>query len=434
MSEAAPPPTDVWAIWSRRLENALAAIAVVMLTSPFLLLLGVSEDPAAPENPAFRVYWLPPYAIILGLSAWRARALTRCWAPLLMMVVVVGWAYATKSWSIDPETTGRRVLALALTTLFGVYLGAAFDPQRLVRLIAGCFLFLAVSSLVLVFLAPRFGVDHLNNGGDWRGAWAEKNTLALFMTLGAVAAVSAAFLGRKGRWMWLAMLALCALLLVMSRGKTALLCFGVSLVAAGIIWLMRRGRLAALATLWVTITTGAVAGFILWQSPAAVLAAVGKDPTLTGRTDIWRSVMAQVAEHPWLGFGFAAFWEDDSIPAKIVRKQTGWTVPTAHNGWIDLLVQVGWIGVGLLVVVFAVNIIANLARSVRSNDYFAVLFLLIFAMFSMTESFLEQHNSLFWTLFAAVLTSALDRPVRARPAVFSATASAGTTAVRHAPG
>jgi exopolysaccharide production protein ExoQ len=417
-------------VWSERLEAVLAGIVILMLTSPGLLLLGLSDDPAAPENPAFRFYWLLPYAIILGLTAWRIRALMRAWTPLLLAAAVIGWALATQAWSIDAETTGRRVLALALTTLFGVYLGAALDYRRFVLTLAVGFLILALGSLFLALAMPSYGIDHLNNGGDWRGLWMEKNTLALFMALGGVAAVSALFLAPRGRGLWLIMLGLCALLLIMSKGKTALLCLILGLVAAGGLWLMRRGRIIGVLTLWTMVTAGSLAGFILWLAPEALLSAIGKDPTLTGRTQIWKAVMDQVAHRPLIGYGFAAFWEPTSVPALIIRKQAHWTVPTAHNGWIDLLVQVGWIGVGLCAAVFVINIAANLVRAARSNEYFALLFLLIFGAFSLTESFLEQQNSLFWTLFIAVLTHAL-MPAAARP---MATPSAGTPAHRFAPG
>jgi O-antigen ligase len=399
------------------IEIALAGIVIVMLTSPGLLLLGVSTDPDAPLSPAFRFYWLAPYAIIIALSAWRAGAILRAWAPLLLAAAVVGWAYATTAWSIDPETTSRRAFALLLTTLFGVYLGAALDDRRFVGLIAGAFLILSLASLFLALAMPLYGVDHQSNGGDWRGVWMEKNTLALFMALGGLAALGAVFQGARGRWLWALMFGLCALLLVMSRGKTALICLAIGVGATAGLWLMRRGPVIGLVTAWITGVTVTLAAFAIWAAPEALLTAIGKDPTLTGRTEIWKAVMDQVALRPGLGYGFAAFWGKTSVPAMIVRRQTHWSVPTAHNGWIDLLVQVGWIGVVLFALIYIVNVVANLVRAARREDYFAIPFLVIFGVFSLTESFLEQQNSLFWTLFIAVLTRALKpaEPAPKRP-------------------
>ena len=400
-------PNDASRSWIDIVEAVFACVVIVMMTSPGLLLLGVSEDPNAPDNPAFRLYWVAPYLIILGLSVLRARTLVRFWAPMVLMLAVVGWAFASKYWSIDPDTTGRRVEALALTTLFGFYLGAAFDDRRFVDLMGISFMILAVGSLALVVAIPRFGIDHAANAGDWRGLWIEKNTLALFMVPGGLVALCAALQSPRRWWLWAGMLALCVLLLVMSKGKTALLCFVIAMGVAAVIWLMRRGLVIGVMTFWATVTAASVIGFILWQAPGLLLTAVGKDPTLTGRTEIWSSVLAQVAKHPLTGFGFAAFWGKDSIPAMIIRAQTHWTVPTAHNGWIDLLVQVGWVGVGLFAVVFVIAIVATVLRTIRTREYFGLVFLIIFGVFSLTESFLEEHNSLFWALFVTVLTHAL---------------------------
>ena len=60
------------------------------------------------------------------------------------------------------------------------------------------------------------------------------------------------------------------------------------------------------------------------------------------------------------------------------------------------------------------TIVATAVRTARTREYVGLLFLLIFVAFSFTESFLEQHNSLFWVLFIATMTHALgpldDRP------------------------
>jgi exopolysaccharide production protein ExoQ len=294
---------------------------------------------------------------------------------------------------------------------------------------ATSFLILAVGSLAMVVAIPRFGIDHTANAGDWRGLWIEKNTLALFMVPGGLAALSAAFQSPRRWWLWCGMLGLCLLLLLMSKGKTALLCFLIAMGLAAIIWLMRRGRIAGVLTLWASVTTAAIGGFILWQAPGLLLTAVGKDATLTGRTQIWTAVLAQVAQRPLTGFGFAAFWEKTSVPAMVIRAQTHWTVPTAHNGWLDLLVQVGWVGVGLFAAVFALTLVAAAVRTARTREYFGLIFLVIFGVFSLTESFLEQHNSLFWALFVTAMTHALS-PVKAR----RRSAAAPVFAARRPPG
>ena len=127
----------------------------------------------------------------------------------------------------------------------------------------------------------------------------------------------------------LSLLALCSTAAFAQNGKTEVL------------WLGQ-------AATRITTPTGKVIMIDPWltsnpKTPAnfRTLEALGKDPSLTGRTLIWEALMRKVAERPWTGYGFSAFWGVDSIPAREIRIETQWPVPSAHNGWIDLLVQLG---------------------------------------------------------------------------------------------
>ena len=108
---------------------------------------------------------------------------------------------------------------------------------------------------------------------------------------------------------------------------------------------MKRGGAAfSIVAIWFGVVMTAGAAYVFITDPAMVLKALGKDPSLTGRTDIWDALMREVAERPWTGFGYQAFWGKDSVPAAFIRAETQWPVPSAHNGWIDLLIQLGWPG------------------------------------------------------------------------------------------
>ena len=102
--------------------------------------------------------------------------------------------------------------------------------------------------------------------------------------------------------------------------------------------------------------------------------------------------------------GFAAFWQKDSAPAQWVRIQTGWPVPTAHNGWIDLIVQLGWIGAFLFAITYAAALLGAVTRFNKLKDgYLSLLILWIFSILSLSESVILQHNTLGWALFIAAL-------------------------------
>lgn len=94
--------------------------------------------------------------------------------------------------------------------------------------------------------------------------------------------------------------------------------------------------------------------FIL--SPDLILGFLGKDETLTGRTDLWYYVNICISQKPLLGWGFSAFWSALNPAAHEISANLGWQVPNAHNGLLELLLELGGLGVSLFALVFARNI------------------------------------------------------------------------------
>jgi exopolysaccharide production protein ExoQ len=235
------------------------------------------------------------------------------------------------------------------------------------------------------------------------------------MAYGVITCLAAADLATHPR-RWRIGALLCFALVLMSRSKTALLCA----VAPVALMLLMRGvrRGPAWATGGVFLAGAAAEGLgaLLWLKPDALLKMLGKDPTLTGRTDIWAAIFRQLAHQPLLGYGYGAFWLKDSLPAKFIRAETQWLVPSAHNGWIDVLVQVGWIGGALTALTVLAAVLAAALRGWRLQDGgWTVAFLAAFVIRSLSESVLISQNSLDWALFAAALTTLLMRRSAARP-------------------
>jgi O-antigen ligase len=91
-------------------------------------------------------------------------------------------------------------------------------------------------------------------------------------------------------------------------------------------------------------------------SPDVILDFLGKDATLTGRTDLWYFVKLCIAQRPLFGWGFDAFWVTNNPAANEISTNLGWVVPQAHNGLLELLLEVGAIGTSLFAIVFARNV------------------------------------------------------------------------------
>lgn len=389
-------------------EQAAAIVVIMMLTQAFI---GPVFAPTQEETPILRLVWLPVYAVIAGLIALRPAVLVRAWPAWLILALLVLQAFASKWWSIDPGVTQRRVIAMAISSAFAIYLGVAFTGRHLPRMLMLASLIMGLGSLVMVFANPAIGVHQIENAGLWRGLWYEKNQMGLVMSAGAVAAAACLASEDRRRLLPAITLAVTTLLVLATQSKTSLLCLLLGVGAVGGLWAMRRGGAAfSIVAVWFGVVLTAGGAYVFITDPAMVLQALGKDPSLTGRTDIWAALMREVAERPWTGFGYQAFWGKDSVPAAFIRAETQWPVPSAHNGWIDLLIQLGWPGaitVGITVAIATVVTVFRIPGSGAREGYWAVGYLLVFLLLSLSESVLLSHANLPWTLLLAILARAL---------------------------
>jgi len=399
LEEPAPP----W--W----EQAIVVVIIVLLTGA---LVGPIMAPTQEETPILRLMWLPVYAATMGLLLFRADRLWRAWPAFLLLGIMVIHAYASKYWSIDPGVTTRRTIALALSSVFAIYLGAMFRGPHLPRVVMISCLLMGLGSLVMVFAFPAIGVHQYDNAGLWRGLWYEKNQMGVVMVAGVIAA-TACLASADNRRVNLSMIlsaltvVVCALLVLATQSKTSLLCMIVGVGLIGGLWAMRRGGAAfTVVCLWIGVVLAAFILYLVITEPAVILKALGKDPSLTGRTDIWAALMRKVAERPWTGFGYQAFWGRSSVPAEWIRQETQWPVPSAHNGWIDLLVQLGWPGavlVGFTMLLTFIILIARLGGAGAREGYFSLAYFAVFLLLSLSESVLLTNANLPWTLMLAAL-------------------------------
>lgn len=403
-------------------EQAIVVVIIVLLTGA---LVGPILAPTQEETPILRLMWLPVYAATMGLLLFRADRIWRAWPAFLLLGVMVIHAYASKYWSIDPGVTSRRTIALALSSVFALYLGAMFRGPHLPRVLMIACLLMGLGSLVMVFAFPAIGVHQYDNAGLWRGLWYEKNQMGVVMVAGVIAAtasLASADNRRVDLWMVasLTAAAVCALLVLATQSKTSLLCMIMGVGLIGGLWAMRRGGAAfTVVCLWLGVVLAAFILYLVITEPAVILKALGKDPSLTGRTDIWAALMRKVAEKPWTGFGYQAFWGRTSVPAMWIRQETQWPVPSAHNGWIDLLVQLGWPGailVGFTMALTFVVLVARIGGAGAREGYFSLAYFAVFLLLSLSESVLLTNANLPWTLLLAALARGFlpdPQPVRA---------------------
>ena len=98
-----------------------------------------------------------------------------------------------------------------------------------------------------------------------------------------------------------------------------------------------------------------------------LLSMLGKDPTLTGRTDIWGYVILDIYERPLLGWGYQAFWSTENPAAYEISDALHWWVPQAHSGMLEILLSVGLTGAGFFIYVWGRTVWLSL-KCLRTSE------------------------------------------------------------------
>lgn len=384
------------------LEIAIAFGCLVMFSEGLLPRLFSSEY-ASDSSDLLRRLWLPVYAIVLLGCLWKLPVLVRVFLRMPFLVLLLIVTAASLTWSINPEVTERRAIAVIATSMAGIFLAIRYDWRTLLRLLGAVWIFMAIVSFVSRVVAPGLAVMDEIHPGAWRGLWWEKNALGGHMARAAFLCAFLLFLDKPWRAVWAFGLMLCAALVILSTSKTALLgmMLGFGVIIAGA-W-MRRGVVTTLSSLWLGVVVAGVAVLVLTLMPDLVFSLLGRDATLTGRTDIWTALIDAIREQPWFGYGYGAFWGLESMPAYRVRMATEWLVPTAHNGWLETALSVGLVGLGLLVLNYLLLVFRAALMAVHSwMGIFALGVAGQFLLFSLSESIALQQNAIVWVTYVAI--------------------------------
>ncbi|HEY9298424.1 MAG TPA: O-antigen ligase family protein, partial [Phormidium sp.] len=138
----------------------------------------------------------------------------------------------------------------------------------------------------------------------------------------------------------------------------------------------------------------------------------GKDLTLTGRTDIWAGVITMIKQRPE-GYGIGTFWLQ---PKTFMMRQFGWLPPTAHNGFLELALDLGVPGL-LIYCLISLRILVRaffLSRkwNITIDSFWPFIFFFFTISSNLTESSLFGANSVFPLLFMTLYFSLFFFPKR----------------------
>jgi O-antigen ligase len=332
------------------------------------------------------------------------RVLLVAW-PVLALCLI---AFLSAYWSDYPAIVVRRAGTLTLSTLFGVYLGARGDFAELVAALVKVFAIAAVASFFAIVALPQAATvtgEYYTHA--WRGAFTDKNDLGLACGEAIMLSAYALKRGYGPRWLTLATLAAFLVLLAGSQSKTPIVFMMAASYGAMVVLALRRRSAGGLIVGYALLVAGMAGTAILAMTWQDVLLALGRDPTFTNRTRIWQLALEYIGFRPWLGYGFGAFWQETSADAQIFWTSLGFKTPHAHNSWLEIVLGIGWVGLGVtvlgwLAVFYRTLRVATAPHAEHVAFCMALLVAILFENLSEYEFF--RAGRLMWALFVAVLT------------------------------
>jgi O-antigen ligase len=97
-----------------------------------------------------------------------------------------------------------------------------------------------------------------------------------------------------------------------------------------------------------------------------------KDMTLTGRTEFWPLIIDRVNHsNPLFGYGVQGFWQSwrglENPAYGIVAIRSGFVPPHSHNGFMEILCELGWVGLLLFTLSFFNNIFRGIKYLTKAS-------------------------------------------------------------------
>ncbi|MEJ1921569.1 O-antigen ligase family protein [Microbacterium sp. KHB019] len=352
----------------------------------------------------------------------------------------VALALLSLAWSQWRAATIVTWVLLAAVTVTALLIAHVLTWHEIVQSLASAFkwivgLSLALELLVAVVLRhpllpnfltlPEGDVDaqwywvreNLFDGGRIQGIVGNANVLAILCLFAII--TFGVRIAQRARWrvthaLWIVV---AAYLMLRASSATAYVCAAAVAVVLVVAILIRRthapGARARIYATCGTLVTIAVAAVVVFREP--LFTALGRGADLTGRTDlIWAKVVERAGHHPIFGNGFSSPWVPTEPAFDRWIVDHGITVFHAHNMWLDVLMQLGVVGVILMAAAYlsllwrAWFFAADRPRwDLRADRPFSPLTLLpiLFTVILLVQGLVESTPIMLWGWMLLVLFS-----------------------------
>jgi exopolysaccharide production protein ExoQ len=353
----------------------------------------------------------------------RVNAILRANWPILLFFAFAAFSVA---WSDFPEVAIKRwIKACGNVVMVLVVLTEANPSAAVKRLFARLAFVLLPLSMLLIRYYPSLGRGYHTYSWTtfYSGVSTGKNGLGYICLVLGLASAWRLLETRRWRWSpeWAEVgvspaamrqtrrriliahgivLVFALWLFRLSDSVTPLVCGIVAttlMVIAGSHALVRRPT--GLHVVFATAVLVLIPGWVMFD---VFTEAFGRDPTLTGRTELWQAILRVVVD-PVLGSGFESFWLGDRMEQ--IAALYWWRPNQAHNGYLEIYLNLGLIGLALLALVI-VRGYSGVIRTLHYDPEFGRLklgFLTAAVLYNLTEAAFKGMHLVWIAFFFAAI-------------------------------
>lgn len=298
-------------------------------------------------------------------------------------------------WSETPILTFRTSLAFLGLAVICAHIATKYSMDDIAKTIRRTNAVVMVTSIFY-----SLGSSSGRIGKGWRGVLGHPiylgNLMALNMAMWSVNAIY----NPKQRQLSLVIIVFSFLTMQMANSSGAFLSWMTCMAMLVVLRLIRHlpPRLGFSCVFIFMVI--AIAVFILFkENEQAIYAAMGKNSNFSGRGEVWPQMIERMKLRPLFGYGVVGFWQPwrgAESPADGIQTVWGWVPPHAHQGWYDLILQLGLVGLVLYGISFintAFKSVVYLTRNPAGDgSFFPLLFYILLLMINITDSNLFNFN------------------------------------------
>lgn len=326
---------------------------------------------------------------------------------IFLIIMIISY-----KWSSSPKETISSLPWLLAGVMYAVSISINFNKEEILQSTLNSIILIVLFCYLLIFVFPSIGImTNQENGvhaGSWQGVFQHKNILARYSSLFFGISLTAYLFSKKIKW-----LILSSIILVLIIGSKSASGFIISILLLLLsLYLFEAHKISKKFKLFFILLLIIIPIILILSNAFSFFSfnILGKGEDLSGRIPLWIESINYISLKPYLGYGYEAFWSEDSYEGNQVRLAVGWlTAPHSHNGYIEVILQIGLIGFAILILIITSFIklsIKEYDKNPQMGSYY-IVFLYFTLFYNMTEhSFLRTNNFLlilFFILYFSLL-------------------------------